>query len=93
MFSRSQTQTPKGQEHQERKDWERKFRLSQLSQSQRDRERKSRINKSCFYAGDIGEGGPLFTYVGNSSHNSNAFREGHERTFGKQDMFKNLAKE
>ena len=37
------------------------------------------------------EGGPMFKYVGDSSHNNNNFRKGHEHTFGKQDIFKNLA--
>jgi len=69
------------------------FAQRKLSLTDRDRMRRARINSPKFDITRMNEGGPMFKYVGSSSHNSRAFTEGYERTFGKQDMFKNLMKE
>jgi len=66
--------------------------MSKPSLTEQDRARKALINAEHFDPANIGVGGGVWKYVGNSSHNSPAFKEGHERIFGKQDMFKNLAK-
>lgn len=42
---------------------------------------------------NISVGGPINIILSCSVYNNDNYRKGHEHTFGKQDMFKNLNKE